>query len=164
VPLSLETPVRSTTRPGTPVRARVRQDVVVSKEVVIPRGSILHGHVTGVERPRSRWISALKVWEFGKARARGVVLRFTMLRKSGSTPHTYRIRTALVAGRDKSPSARVAIPTAVATVGGAILAGPLGAAGGGIAARAVAGSIDDRARLPRGTPLSAQILNAVQMQ
>jgi hypothetical protein len=162
VPLSLETPVRSTTSPGAPVRARVRSDVVVSKQVVIPRGSLLHGHVTSVERPRSPWISALKVWEFGKVRR--VVLRFTTLQMPGSTRRTYRIRTAPVDGRARSASRRVVIPAALATVGGAILAGPLGAAGGGIAARAVAGSTDDGTRLPRGTPMSAQLLDAVHRQ
>jgi hypothetical protein len=157
VPLSLQTEVHSTTRPGTLVRARVRSDVVVRNQVVIPRGSILHGHVTTVERPQSRWVSALKVWEFGKRR--GVVLTFTTLRTPGSTTHAYRIRTAPVAGQATSASRRVAIPAALATVGGAILAGPLGAAGGGIAARAVAGSMNERAGLPRGTPISAQILD-----
>jgi hypothetical protein len=162
VPLSLETPVRSTTSPGAPVVARVRSDVVVSKQVVIPRGSLLHGHVTSVERPQSPWISALKVWEFGKVRR--VVLSFTTVQMPGSTSRTYRIHTAPVDGRAKSASRRVAIPTAIATVGGAIVAGPLGAAGGGIAARAVAGSVDDGTRLPRGTLMSAQIIDAVQRQ
>ena len=120
VPLSLQTPVSSTARPGTLVRARVRSDVVVRNQVVIPRESILHGHVTTVERPQSRWVSALKVWEFGKRR--GVVLTFTTLRTPGSTTHAYRIRTAPVAGRARSASRRVAIPAALATVGGAILA------------------------------------------
>lgn len=156
VPLSLQTPVSSTARPGTLVRARVRSDVVVRNQVVIPRESILHGHVTTVERPQSRWVSALKVWEFGKRR--GVVLTFTTLRTPGSTTHAYRIRTAPVAGRARSASRRVAIPAALATVGGAILAGPLGAAGGGIATRAVAGSMNEPAGLPRGTPISVQIL------
>jgi hypothetical protein len=162
VPLHLETPLRSTTLPGTLVRARVRNDVVVSKRVVIPRGSILDGHVTSVGRPQSRWISALKVWEFGKRRS--VVLSFTALRRPGSTSQRSRIRTAPVAARAGSASRRVAIPAALATVGGAIVAGPLGAAGGGIAARAVARSIDDRAQLPRGTPISAQILDPVRAQ
>jgi hypothetical protein len=162
VPLSLETPVRSTTSPGAPVHARVRSDVIVRKQVVIPRGSLLHGHVASVERPQSPWISALKVWEFGKVRR--VELRFTTLQMPGSPRRTYRIRTAPVDGRAKSASRRVAIPTAFATVGGAILAGPLGAAGGGIAARAVAGSTDDGTRLPRGTPMSAQLLDAVHRQ
>ena len=157
VPLSLQTPVRLTARPGTLVRARVRSDVVVRNQVVVPRGSILHGHVTTVERPQSRWVSALKVWEFGKRR--GIILTFTTLRTPGSTTHAYRIRTAPVAGRATSASRRVAIPAALATVGGAILAGPLGAAGGGIATRAVAGSMNEPAGLPRGTPISAQILN-----
>jgi hypothetical protein len=161
VPLYLETPVLSRTLPGTLVRARVRNDVVVRKQVVIPRGSILDGRVTSVERPQSRWVSALKVWEFGKRR--GVVLSFTTLRTPGTTSRSYRIRTAPVAARAKSAS-RVAIPAALATVGGAIVAGPLGAAGGGIAARAVARKIDDPTRLPRGTPISAQILGPVEAQ
>jgi hypothetical protein len=144
------------------VRARVRRDVVVSKQVVIPRGSILHGRVTSTERPQSRWISALKVWDFGNEKS--VVLRFTTLRMPGSRKQTYRIRTAPVAARAKSAGRRVAIPAGLATVGGAILAGPLGAAGGAIAAKAVAGSIDDRTGLPSGTPISAQILNEVQRQ
>jgi hypothetical protein len=162
VPLSLETPVPSTTLPGMLVRARVRDDVVVRKQVLIPRGSILDGRVTSVERPQSRWISALKVWEFGKRRS--VVLSFTTLRTPGSTSRSYRIRTAPVAARAKSASHRRAIPAAVATVTGAIVAGPLGAAGGGIAARAVARSIDDGAQLPAGTPISAQILDRVEAQ
>ena len=161
VPLSLETAVDST-RTGTPVRARVSQNVVVDQQVVIPRGSILQGHVTGAERKKSRWISALKVWEFGKQR--NVVLGFTSMRTPGSTGKTYRIRTAPVPGQAKSASHRVAIPAAIATVGGAVLAGPLGAAGAGMAARAVAGSIDDDARLPSGTAMEAQILEVVLKQ
>jgi hypothetical protein len=131
--------------------------VVIRNQVVIPRDSTLHGHVTAVERPQSRWVSALKVWEFGKRR--GVVLTFTTLRAPGPSTPAYRIHTAPVVGRAASARRRVAIPAALATVGGAILAGPLGAAGGGIAARAAAGSINQRAEIPRGTSISAQILD-----
>jgi hypothetical protein len=162
VPISLETPVRSIAGPGAPVRARVRSDVVVNKRVVIPHGSILRGHVTNVQRPQSRWISALKVWEF--AETRRVVFRFTTLQVPGSTKQPYSIRTEPVAGQAKSARHRVAIPAALATAGGAILAGPLGAAGGGIVARAIAGSTNNDTRVPRGTAMSARILNAAQKQ
>lgn len=122
------------------------------------RVSLLRGRIEAINRPRSRWISALKFWQLAKDDS--VVLRFTSIEMSGARNERYRLRSEPVVARAKSPGRRVVIPGAVAAVGGAIVAGPLGAAGGGVATTAVAGWLG-KDRVPKGTRLSVKVLDDI---
>jgi hypothetical protein len=160
VPLILETVISPGARAGDPVRARVAHHVVVNKQVLIPRGTILTGHVVEARRG-SRWASGLKFWELG--RGQPVRLQFTRMRINEVTQPSYAIRTEVVTARRPRAARTVAVPAAFATVGGAMIAGPLGAAGGGLTASALAGSANSAA-VPRGTKVSARLVEAVVVE
>jgi hypothetical protein len=124
VPLELETPLSSeTTQLEAPVRARVRQAVIVDGVVAIPTGAILSGVVTQVERAGRVQGRAQLAFVFNRLEADNV-------RED--------VSTAPVAYVAESTKGEDAAKIGVGAVGGAIVGGILGG-GSGAAKGAVIG-------------------------
>jgi hypothetical protein len=124
IPLELETPLSSeTTQLEAPVRARVRQAVIVDGVVAIPTGAILSGVVTQVERA-------------GRVQGRAQ-LAFVFNRLEADTVRED-VNTAPVAYVAESTKGEDAAKIGVGAVGGAIVGGILGG-GSGAAKGAVIG-------------------------
>jgi hypothetical protein len=124
IPLELETPLSSeTTQLEAPVRARVRQAVIVDGVVAIPTGATLSGVVTQVERA-------------GRVQGRAQ-LAFVFNRLEADTVRED-VNTAPVAYVAESTKGEDAAKIGVGAVGGAIVGGILGG-GSGAAKGAVIG-------------------------
>ena len=124
IPLELETPLSSeTTQVEAPVRARVRQAVIVNGVVAIPTGATLSGVVTQVERA-------------GRVQGRAqLAFVFTRLEADNVGED---VSTAPVAYVAESTKGEDAAKIGVGAVGGAIVGGILGG-GSGAAKGAVIG-------------------------
>lgn len=161
VPITLETAIASdTSRIEDPVRARVRQPVMVNGTDAIPEGSILTGNVT--EAQRSGRV---------KGRAR-VAFRLTTLQPAHSDERLD-VRTALV-GRS-APSTKekdvrnIGIPAGVGAIVGGIVGGGSGAAkgaaiGGSAGTGYVLATRGAEVRLPAGTALTVKLAEPVSIR
>ncbi|HXT71584.1 MAG TPA: hypothetical protein VN700_17640 [Vicinamibacterales bacterium] len=149
-----------TSRIEGPVRAHVRQPVLVNGVVAIPAGSALVGHITHVERG-------------GRVSGRAnVAFRFDSLSPARTNEH-HAIRTSVVSRTAKSTKGRdvktIAIPAAGGAIVGAIVGGKkgaaIGAAAGGGGGTAVAMSTrGPEVRLGRGYAATVRLLSPVTVR
>jgi hypothetical protein len=126
LPLDLITPVSSeTARVETPVRARLRQAVVVDGYTAIPAGAVLHGEVIEVERA-------------GRVRGRSrLAMRFTEVElRSGRED----LRTNPISFEGEVTKGEDATKIGGGAVGGAIVGGILGGADGAAKGAAIGGA------------------------
>jgi hypothetical protein len=126
IPLELETPLSSeTTQVEAPVRARVRQAVIVNGVVAIPMGATLSGVVTQVERA-------------GRVQGRAqLAFVFTRLEADNVGAD---VNTAPVAYVADSTKGEDAAKIGVGAVGGAIVGGILGGGSGAAKGAAIGGA------------------------
>jgi hypothetical protein len=126
IPLELETSLSSeTTQVEAPVRARVRQAVIVNGVVAIPMGATLSGVVTQVERA-------------GRVQGRAqLAFVFTRLEADGVGED---VNTAPVAYVADSTKGEDAAKIGVGAVGGAIVGGILGGGSGAAKGAAIGGA------------------------
>jgi len=161
IPVVLDSYVASdTSRVESPVRAHVRNAVVVNGVVAIPAGSALVGHVTNADRG-------------GRVKGRAnVAFRFDQLTPARTNEHLY-IRTSTVSRTARSTKGRdvktIAIPAAGGAIVGAIVGGKKGAAigaaagGGGGTAVALA-TRGPEVRLGRGATATVRLLTPVTVR
>jgi hypothetical protein len=161
IPLALDSYVASdTSRVEGPVRAHVRQPIVVNGVVAIPAGSALVGHVTNAERG-------------GRVSGRAnVAFRFDSLSPARANEHVA-IRTSVVSRTARSTKGRdvktIAIPAAGGAVVGAIVGGrkgaAIGAAAGGGGGTAVAmATRGPEVRLGRGYSATVRLLSPITVR
>jgi len=126
LPLDLITPVSSETAAvETPVRARLRQAVVVDGYTAIPAGAVLHGEVIDVERA-------------GRVRGRSrLALRFTEVELRGGREE---LRTNPISFEGDATKGEDATKIGGGAVGGAIVGGILGGAEGAAKGAAIGGA------------------------
>jgi hypothetical protein len=126
LPLELMTPLSSETATvEMPVRARVRQSVVVDGYTALPAGTVLTGHVTDVERA-------------GRVRGRSrLAFRFTEAQIAGADED---VRTNPIAFQGEATKGEDATKIGGGAVGGAIVGGILGGADGAAKGAAVGGA------------------------
>ena len=125
IPLELETPLSSeTTQVEAPVRARVRQAVIVDGVVAIPTGATLSGVVTQVERA-------------GRVQGRAQLAFVFNRLEAGNVRED--VNAAPVAYVAESTKGEDAAKIGVGAVGGAIVGGILGGGSG-----AAKGAVDRR--------------------
>jgi hypothetical protein len=126
LPLELMTPLSSETATvEMPVRARVRQSVVVDGYTALPAGTVLTGHVTDVERA-------------GRVRGRSrLAFRFTEAQVAGADED---VRTNPIAFQGEATKGEDATKIGGGAVGGAIVGGILGGADGAAKGAAVGGA------------------------
>jgi|KBSSwiStaDraftv2_1062776.scaffolds.fasta_scaffold200965_2 hypothetical protein len=161
IPLVLDSYVASdTSRVEGPVRAHVRQPIVVNGIVAVPVGSALAGQVTHAERG-------------GRVSGRAnVAFRFDSL-SPARTNDDVAIRTSVVSRTARSTKSRdvktIAIPAAGGAVVGAIVGGKKGAAigaaagGGGGTAVAMA-TRGPEVRLGRGYTATVRLLSPITIR
>jgi hypothetical protein len=126
LPLELMTAISSeTAQVETPVRARVRQALVVDGYTALPAGTVLHGSVTAVER-------AGRVQ--GRAR---LAFRFTEADFDGGRED---LRTNAVAFEGEATRGEDATKIGAGAVGGAIIGGILGGGSGATQGAAIGGA------------------------
>ena len=126
LPLDLITPVSSATaRVETPVRARLRQAVVVDGYTAIPAGAVLHGEVIDVERA-------------GRVQGRSrLAMRFTEVElRSGRED----LQTNPISFEGEATKGEDATKIGGGAVGGAIVGGILGGADGAAKGAAIGGA------------------------
>lgn len=152
LPLRLETAVASdTSAVEDPVRASLRDTVVVDGATALPEGTELRGVVTGAERS-------------GKVKGRAALsFRFTSLTLDDEQ---YAIRTSSVArqaqGTKKEDAAKIGIGAGAGAIVGGIVGGGKGAAvgsaiGGGAGTGVVLATRGDEVRLAVGTPVTVRL-------
>ena len=160
LPLALDSYVASdTSRLEDTVRAHVRRDVVIRNQVVIPAGSVVTGHVTGVQRSGRV-----------KGRAR-VAFRFDRISiaDAGRLP----IRTSAVARQAPATKAKdaatIGLPAAGGAIVGAITGGKKGAAigaaaGGGAGTAVVLSTRGREVRLGPGAIVGVRLLEPITLR
>ena len=152
LPLELETPLSSeTSQVETPVRARVRQSVIVDGVVAIPEGAMLSGVVTQVQQ---------------SARVKGrAQLAFSFNRLEGSGINED-IQTAPLSFVAEGTRGEDATKIGAGAVGGAIVGGILGGGGGAAKGAAIGGAAGtavvlatrgQEVTLAKGTSLAASL-------
>jgi hypothetical protein len=126
LPLELLTAVSSeTTALETPVRARLRQAVVVDDYTALPAGTVLHGNVTDVDRA-------------GRVRGRArLAFRFTEAEIDGGREE---LRTNPVSFEGEATKGEDATKIGAGAVGGAIIGGILGGGDGAAKGAAIGGA------------------------
>ena len=121
VPLELMTELSSeTAQVETPVRARVRQDVIVNGYTAIPSGSIVNGTVTEVERPGRVQGRAHLAFRFNDVQVNGV--------REDLRTNAVSFEGEATKGEDAT---KIGAGAGVGAVIGGILGGKAGAAKGG---------------------------------
>jgi hypothetical protein len=126
LPLELLTAVSSeSAQVETPVRARLRQAVVVDDFTALPAGTILHGNVTDVDRA-------------GRVRGRSrLAFRFTEAELDGGREE---LRTNPVSFEGEATKGEDATKVGAGAVGGAIIGGILGGGDGAAKGAAIGGA------------------------
>jgi hypothetical protein len=126
LPLELMTAVSSeTAKVETPVRARLRQAVVIDGYTALPAGTVLSGHVTEVERA-------------GRVRGRSrLAFRFTEAEIAGANED---VRTNPITYEGEASKGEDATKIGGGAVGGAIVGGILGGADGAAKGAAIGGA------------------------
>ena len=126
LPLELLTAVSSeTAQVETPVRARLRQAVVVDDYTALPAGTVLHGNVTDVDRA-------------GRVRGRSrLAFRFTEAELDGGREE---LRTNAVSFEGEATKGEDATKVGAGAVGGAIIGGILGGGYGAAKGAAIGGA------------------------
>ena len=161
IPIALDSYVASdTSRIESPVRAHVRQPIVVNGVVAIPAGSALLGHVTHAERG-------------GRVSGRAnVAFRFDRLSPARANEQLS-IRTSVVSRTARSTKSRdvktIAIPAAGGAIVGAVVGGKKGAAigaaaGGGGGAAVAMTTRGPEVRLGRGYTATVRLLSPVAVR
>ena len=143
-----------------PVRATLRQPLVVDGDQVLPAGTVLTGHVTSAKRA-------------ARVKGRGqIALRFTRIDLPGPG-NVERIRTTPVSLIAPATKKRDAATIGGGAVGGAIIGGILGggdgaakgaAIGGAAGTGAVLATRGREARLPAGTRLTVRLTEPLQVR
>jgi len=152
LPLELLSAISSeTAQVETPVRARLRQAVVVDDYTVLPAGTVFHGNVTDVDRA-------------GRVRGRSrLAFRFTEAELDGGREQ---VRTNAVSYEGEATKGEDATKVGAGAVGGAIIGGLLGGGDGAAKGAAVGGAagtgvvLATRGRevqLPAGTDIAATL-------
>lgn len=159
IPLELETPLSSeTTQLEAPVRARVRQAVIVDGVVAIPTGAVLSGVVTEVERAGRVQGRAQLTFVFNRLEADNVREDVT---------------TAPVAFVAESTKGEDAAKIGVGAVGGAIVGGILGGGSGAAKGAVIGGAAGtgvvlatrgDEVTLERGAVLAASLASPLTVR
>lgn len=126
LPLELLTAISSETAAlETPVRARLRQAVVVDDYTALPAGTVLHGNVTDVDRA-------------GRVRGRArLAFRFTEAEIDGGREE---LRTNPVSFEGEATKGEDATKIGAGAVGGAIIGGILGGGDGAAKGAAIGGA------------------------
>ena len=126
LPLELLTAISSETAAlETPVRARLRQAVVVDDYTALPAGTVLHGNVTDVDRA-------------GRVRGRArLAFRFTEAEIDGAREE---LRTNPVSFEGEATKGEDATKIGAGAVGGAIIGGILGGGDGAAKGAAIGGA------------------------
>jgi len=126
LPLELLTAVSSeTAQVETPVRARLRQAVVIDDYTALPAGTVLHGNVTEVDRA-------------GRVRGRSrIAFRFTEAELDGGRED---LRTNPVSFEGEATKGEDATKVGAGAVGGAIIGGILGGGDGAAKGAAIGGA------------------------
>jgi hypothetical protein len=126
LPLELLTAISSETAAlETPVRARLRQAVVVDDYTALPAGTVLHGNVTDVDRA-------------GRIRGRArLAFRFTEAEVDGGREE---LRTNPVSFEGEATKGEDATKIGAGAVGGAIIGGILGGGDGAAKGAAIGGA------------------------
>ena len=160
LPLTLDSYVASdTSRIEDTVRARVRRDIIIRNQVVIPAGSLLTGQVTSVQRSGRV-----------KGRAR---LAFRFDRVSIGDAGRVPIRTSVVARQAPATKAKdaatIGLPAAGGAIVGAIAGGKKGAAigaaaGGGAGTAVVLSTRGREVRLGPGAVVGVRLLEPVTVR
>jgi len=159
LPLELLTPISSeTTKVETPVRARLRQAVVIDDYTALPAGTILHGDVIDVERA-------------GRVQGRSrLSLRFTEAELDGGREV---LRTNPVSFEGEATKGEDATKIGAGAVGGAIIGGILGGGDGAAKGAAIGGAagtgavLATRGRevsLPAGTDIAATLASSFSVR
>ncbi len=126
LPLELLTAISSeTAKVETPVRARLRQAVVVDDYTALPAGTVLHGNVTDVDRA-------------GRVQGRSrLAFRFTEAELDGGREE---LRTNPVSFEGEATKGEDATKVGAGAVGGAIIGGILGGGDGAAKGAAIGGA------------------------
>jgi hypothetical protein len=126
LPLELMTALSSATAQlETPVRARLRQAVVVDGYTAIPAGAVLTGHVTDVDRA-------------GRVKGRSrLAFRFSEVQVNGAAEE---LRTNPLAFQGEETKGEDATKIGAGAVGGAIIGGILGGGDGAAKGAAIGGA------------------------
>jgi len=126
LPLELLTAISSeTAQVETPVRARLRQAVVVDDYTALPAGTVLHGNVTDVDRA-------------GRVRGRSrLAFRFTEAELDGGREE---LSTNPVSFEGEATKGEDATKVGAGAVGGAIIGGILGGGDGAAKGAAIGGA------------------------
>src|SRR5687767_4023981 len=159
LPLELLTAISSeTAQVETPVRARLRQAVVVDDYTALPAGTILHGNVTDVDRA-------------GRVRGRSrLAFRFTEAELDGGREE---LRTNPLSFEGEATKGEDATKVGAGAVGGAIIGGILGGGDGAAKGAAIGGAagtgvvLATRGRevsLPAGTDIAATLASAFSVR
>ena len=140
LPLELLTAVSSeTAKVETPVRARLRQAVVVDGYTVLPAGTVLHGNVTDVERA-------------GRVQGRSrLAFRFTEAEVDGGREE---LRTNPLSFEGEATKGEDATKVGAGAVGGAIIGGILGGGDGAAKGAAIGGAAGRASSWRRGAARS----------
>ena len=159
IPLELETPLSSeTTQVEAPVRARVRQAVIVDGIVAIPTGATLSGVVTQVERA-------------GRVQGRAqLAFVFNRLEADNVREDVNTVSVAYVAESTKGEDAA---KIGVGAVGGAIVGGILGGGSGAAKGAVIGGAAGtgvvlatrgEEVTLGKGTVLAASLASPLTVR
>jgi hypothetical protein len=159
LPLELLTALSSETAAiETPVRARLRQAVVVDDYTALPAGTVLHGNVTDVDRA-------------GRVRGRArLAFRFTEAEVDGNREE---LSTNPVSFEGEATKGEDATKIGAGAVGGAIIGGILGGGDGAAKGAAIGGAagtgavLATRGRevsLAAGTDISASLASAFSVR
>lgn len=160
LPVDLETAVGSaTSRVEQPVSGRLRHAVTVGGAEVVPAGTVVTGHVTGVERP-------------GKVKGRGMIaMRFTQLDTPGAgrTAISTATISRLAPATKEKDTLKVVGPAAAGAVLGRIVGGKGGAAkgaviGGGAGAGYVLTTRGKDVQLAAGSDLAVKLTAPVTVR
>jgi hypothetical protein len=152
LPLELLSALSSeTAEVETPVRARLRQAIVVDDYTVLPAGTVFHGNVTDVDRA-------------GRVRGRSrLAFRFTEAELDGGRED---VRTNPLSFEGEATKGEDATKVGAGAVGGAIIGGILGGGSGAAKGAAIGGAagtgvvLATRGReveLPAGTDIVATL-------
>jgi hypothetical protein len=159
IPLELETPLSSeTTQVEAPVRARVRQAVIVDGIVAIPTGATLSGVVTQVERA-------------GRVQGRAQLAFVFNRLEAGNVRED--VNAAPVAYVAESTKGEDAAKIGVGAVGGAIVGGILGGGSGAAKGAVIGGAAGtgvvlatrgEEVTLGKGTVLAASLASPLTVR
>jgi hypothetical protein len=159
VRLRLETPVASDASSiEDPVRATLRQAVIVDRVEVLPSGTPFSGAVTAAQRS-------------GKVKGRAfVAFRLTELTLDDEQ---YDVRTAAISRRARATKAKDAKTIGIPAAGGAIVGGIIGgkkgaaiggAAGGGAGTAVVLSTRGQEVRLPAGASIDTRFSEPITIR